>query len=282
MKPTESAAEESAFSRLKKLLHHPELWRAGQLAAEADTLPSGFAVLDEHLPGHGWPRAGLAELLLETSGVGELRLLAPLMRELSRTEQRWVAWVNPPFLPYAPALEALGIDTSRILLIHPKDHHEALWAMERASRSGTCSMTLGWLDERRLQLKDTRRLQLAAREGRTLACLFRPSQAAATNSMAELRLQVMPDEPGYITLNIHKRRGSWPVSGLQLQVEEQRRPQEIREQLSLWRQQRQQQDERPTATDGGDAAREGRRNHDAGRLGTKPDVAADAGSRITH
>ena len=228
-------------SKIKKLLHHPDLWRAGQLTQAPDTRSSGFAVLDEHLPGCGWPRAGLAEFLLNTTGVGELRLLAPLMRELTHSEHRWVAWINPPFIPYAPALEALGIDVSRILLIHPKTHQEALWALERASRSGTCSMTLAWLDERQLHLKDTRRLQLAARQGRTLTCLFRPSEAAATNSMAELRLQMTPGEPGSVALDIRKRRGGWPVSGIRLQISEERRPQEIREQLSLWRNQRRNQ-----------------------------------------
>ena len=184
-----TSTSRASTSSIKKLLHHPHLWRAGQLAQSPDTLSSGFATLDEHLPGCGWPRAGLAEFLLNTTGMGELRLLAPLMRELTRSEHRWIAWINPPFIPYAPALEALGIDVSRILLIHPKTHPEALWALERASRSGTCSMTLAWLDERQLHLKAPRRLQLAARQGRTLTCLFRPSEAAATNSMAELRLR---------------------------------------------------------------------------------------------
>jgi hypothetical protein len=220
---------------LAGLLDHPELWRAGQLARPADTVSSGFAALDAHLPGGGWPRAGLAEFLLATAGVGELRLLGPLMRTASRTETRWVAWIDPPFVPYAPALEALGVDIRKILLIHPKNHREALWALERASRSGTCSLALAWLDERQLKQKDTRRLQIAARQGRTLTCLFRPEAAAAVNSMAELRLQVAPAEPGAMTVDIRKRRGGWPVAGIRVQIGSEIGPAEIREQLSCWR-----------------------------------------------
>jgi len=221
------------------LRQHPDLWRAGQLGRAPDTLPTGFAELDAHLPGNGWPRAGLTELLLGTTGVGELRLLAPLFAHVSRTEMRWIAWVNPPFVPYAPALSALGIDIGKILLIHPRDHKEALWALEQTSRSGSCSVALGWLDERKLHVKDTRRLQLAARRGYTFTCLFRPEQAAAQNSMAELRLQ-MPaplreQEPGELNVSIKKRRGGWPVAGLRLSVSDTRKPAEIREQLSLWR-----------------------------------------------
>lgn len=233
--------------RLSGLLHHPELWRAGQLDRSPDAVSSGFPALDEHLPGGGWPRGALAEFLLATAGIGELRLLVPLIRSLSRSEVRWVAWINPPFIPYAPALEALGVDVRKILLIHPKTHQQALWALERASRGGTCSLALGWLDERQLELKDTRRLQLAARRGRTLTCLFRPEEAAAAHSMAELRLQVAPAEPGSresagrldtINVDIRKRRGGWPVSGIRLRISDEPGPADIGEQLGLWRSKR--------------------------------------------
>jgi hypothetical protein len=221
------------------LLKHPDLWRAGQFSRTPETLSTGFPLLDTHLPGNGWPRGGLGEFLLSTAGVGELRLLAPLLEHLSHNEARWIAWVNPPFVPYAPALSALGIDISKILLIHPKDHKDALWALERTSKSGSCSVVLGWLDERKLKVKDTRRLQLAARQGRTFTCLFRPEQAAAQNSMAELRLQMSTplrdQELGELTVSINKRRGGWPVAGVQLSVSDARKPEEIREQLALWR-----------------------------------------------
>lgn len=265
---------------LAGLLEHPELWRAGQLNRPADTITSGFAGLDEHLPGGGWPRAGLAELLLATSGVGELRLLVPLMRTLSREQNRWVAWINPPFIPYAPALEALGVDIGKILLIHPKTHQEALWSLERASRSGTCSLAFAWLNERQLKLKDTRRLQLAARQGRTLACLFRPEEAAAANSMAELRLQVATAEPGIVAVDIRKRRGGWPIAGIRLQIGDETGPTEIREQLSLWRNKRRHRRLEPTMTEGehdhGRAARE------AHHRSTAQEPRAAAEPRVTH
>ena len=48
-------------------------------------LPSGFDALDAHLPGGGWPRRALTELLLPQPGVGEIRLLAD---SLGRIQQR--------------------------------------------------------------------------------------------------------------------------------------------------------------------------------------------------
>jgi cell division inhibitor SulA/protein ImuA len=230
----------AAPNPLNRLLEHPALWRAGQLHQAPPTRPSGFAALDAHLPGGGWPEAGLAEFLLGTTGVGELRVLAPLIQTLSQEQDRWIAWINPPFTPYAPALEALGIDLGRMLLIHTRNHQEALWALERTSRSGSCSLALAWLDERQLQPKDTRRLQFAAQQGRTLTCLFRPEQAAATHSMAELRLQLTAAEPGRLTLDIRKRRGGWPVAGIRLQLDEVLSNETVRAQLALWRYGRQQ------------------------------------------
>ena len=64
--------------------------------------------LDGQLPGGGWPDSGLVELLPNESGIGELRLLMPALAKLSR-EARWIAWIAPPYLPYAPALASAGI-----------------------------------------------------------------------------------------------------------------------------------------------------------------------------
>lgn len=230
---------------LAALLKHPDLWQAGQLAPLEPTLSSGFASLDENLPGNGWPQAGLAEFMLSTQGLGELQLLIPLLKRLSE-EERWIAWVNPPFLPYAPALAEQGIDLNKILLIHPKNHKDALWAMECASKSGTCSIVLGWLDEKQTTAKDTRRLQLAAKAGNTFSCLFRPEEAAEQASMAELRISLKPvaNSENRVRVAIEKRRRGWPVKDLPLDFTHApyaapKQQAVVAEQLGLWRAMRQ-------------------------------------------
>ncbi len=127
-----------------------------------------------------------------------------------------------------------------MLVINPRTHQEALWALEQTSRSGSCSLALAWLDERQLKPQEARRLQFAAQQGHMLTCLFRPEQAAMTQSMAELRLQLAPAEPGSLTLDIRKRRGGWPVSGIRLTIDESVRPEAVTVQLSSWRRYRQQ------------------------------------------
>ena len=150
-KPVNQKPVNQKQKKTTNLLAHPQLWRAGQLSQRTASqgLTSGYPELDAQLPGGGWPRAGLAEVLHAQPGLGELRLLAPMLADLSQDENRWIAWINPPAIPYAPALGRFGIRTDRLLMIHPKNHADTLWAAEQAARSGTCSAVLVWLDEGR-------------------------------------------------------------------------------------------------------------------------------------
>ena len=67
---------------------HPALWRAHRLgrAGAAAVWRSGFAALDAELPGGGWPCQALTELLLPRPGIGEVRLLAPVLAAARQAE----------------------------------------------------------------------------------------------------------------------------------------------------------------------------------------------------
>ncbi len=94
-----------------------------------------FRHLDARLPGGGWPLSTLIELLVPAAGVGEIRLLLPALRTLATAtpgEPRWIAWLAPPHLPYAPALADAGLDPARMLVIRPRAGLDWLWAMEQA------------------------------------------------------------------------------------------------------------------------------------------------------
>jgi hypothetical protein len=189
---------------LDMVLQHPGIWRGDQLAhAGVETLPTGFAELDEQLPGGGWPRGALTEILLEREGIGELRLLLPALVKASQ-QSGWLAWVSPPHVPYAPALAAAGVRLQRLLLARPRWAGDAWWAAEQALRSGACSAVLAWLaapDERRM-----RRLQLGAESGRAWGVLFRSARAAQERSPAALRLRLEATQRG-LAVHILKRRG---------------------------------------------------------------------------
>ncbi|MBA1149093.1 translesion DNA synthesis-associated protein ImuA [Ectothiorhodospiraceae bacterium WFHF3C12] len=180
---------------LNDLLQQPGIWRAAEVQQNTGMkhVSTGYSALDDNLPGNGWPQGALTELLHERAGIGELRLLIPALARLSR-EGRWIALIAPPYIPYAPALTGLGVDLSRVLLVHPKDDQDALWAVEQALRNGNCGAVLTWprtVDERSL-----RRLQLAAEEGGTWGVLFRDTRASAQTSPAALRLRLDNREAG--------------------------------------------------------------------------------------
>lgn len=231
----------SRDASLDELLKHPQLWRADRLEIRNEGLSTGFSNLNAALAGKqgdGWPKAGLVELLCDQPGIGELRLLAPALAALC-AEQRWISWINPPYIPYAPALEALGIDVRKMLLVHPRGYRDGLWALEQALKMGTCSCALAWLDDTRLKPADLRRLQLAAKQGTCLAVLFRPERVAALASPAELRLALRAETPPQrdaVRVEILKRRGGWPQRPFTVQLKHLSLTlPELEQRLALWR-----------------------------------------------
>jgi len=173
--------------QLEELLAHPSVWR-GRSRAAVETFPTGFAALDAGLPGGGWPRHGLVEILTPQPGVGELYLLLPALAALSRTAPaRWCTWVSPPHEPFAPALMAHGVALDRMLIVRT---HLPLWAQEQALRSGACEVALAWLP--RASPRAIRRLQLAAEQGRALGVLYRSRAFASDPSPAMLRVLLEP------------------------------------------------------------------------------------------
>lgn len=200
---------------LATLLEHPGLWRGAGAGLPA-SVPTGFRRLDERLPGGGWPLDTLVELLLPATGIGEVELLVPLLRALSAAgpeAARWIAWLNPPYLPYAPALAGSGLDPGRMLVVRPRAGSELPWVMEQTLRSSACAAALGWVNA----IGDTalRRLQLAAAEGRSLGLLFRPAQCRDEPSPAALRLALTAHD-GSLDVEILKSRGGMParIAGL--------------------------------------------------------------------
>lgn len=189
---------------LEAVLRHSAIWRGDRCAqVSEDTIATGFPALDAALPGGGWPRGVLTEILPEREGIGELRLLMPALARLS-DEAGWQTWIAPPHIPYAPALAAAEVELKRLLVVTPKSTGDAWWAAEQALRSGASGAVLAWLsmpDERRL-----RRLQLAAEEGKGWGVLFRPARAAQERSPAALRLR-LETAPNGLAVHILKRRG---------------------------------------------------------------------------
>jgi len=193
------------MNALAALLPHPAIWHGNQFGHVATpSVPTGFAALDVELPGGGWPTAALTEILPQHDGIGELRIFGHALANLS-ARGRWLAWIAPPYLPYAPALQAAGIDLAKLLFIKTRSPRETLWAIEQALRSKACGAVLAWPDK--IAYPELRRLQLAAAGNPGLAVLFRAPNCASGSTPAALRLSLQTCA-GDLAVRVLKRRGA--------------------------------------------------------------------------
>lgn len=229
MKPTALMPPDS----LEKILQKADVWRASDIShtnginsASASTISTGYDELNKYLAGSGWPTNSLTEFLLDTSGIGEIRLLTPALSQLSQDQNRWLLMVAPPYIPYAPALLSMGIDISKVLVVTPKKSTDTLWVLEKALASQSCSAVLAWPQQ---PLKDMqlRRFQVACKAGHCLGVLFRHSRDAKNPSPAELRIQLQAhaasafNQHSHLKLKILKRKGGWATETFSLQLNDQ-------------------------------------------------------------
>ena len=210
-------------SGLAAAIHRPDLWHADDLPDDdGPTLATGFAPLDAELPGGGWPQGQLVELLVDAPGLGELSLLAPALAHL-HAESCAGVWVLPVTdgartmrsgqagapAPYAPALQAAGVDLARCLFVQPATARESWWTLEQSLRTGHLGAVIGWLPDAAGSDGDfraLRRLHLLAAQRRALVMVLRSPRHATAPSPAALRLQLSQHD-GRLQVQVLKRRG---------------------------------------------------------------------------
>lgn len=186
-----------SLNQLEELLKtQPALWRGSDQYNDGASIPTGYAQLDKALPSGGWGIGSLTELLLEQQGIGEISLLLPGLQQVTskaskvsgESEDQWAAFVNPPYLPYAPALANAGVNLERLLIINTDNDNDTLWATEQLLRAGLFASVVSWVN--RTTTQKQRRLQLAAELGKTWATVYRPASAQDQHSPAALRIIV--------------------------------------------------------------------------------------------
>ncbi|HVJ13203.1 MAG TPA: damage-inducible protein, partial [Burkholderiales bacterium] len=104
------------MAALEELLRQHPVWLGGAPQLGVPAVPTGHAVLDAELPGGGWPSGALTEILGNREGIGELQLVLPALAALTWAGKR-VVWLAPPYLPYAPALAAAGVNLEHVAVV---------------------------------------------------------------------------------------------------------------------------------------------------------------------
>lgn len=193
------------MSTFESLLQRPDLWRLrDRRPPGSGGFATGHAALDGLLRDGGWPPGALVELLQRRPGTGEWQLLAPWLGEVSR-RGLWQLWVDPPLLPFAPALLQGGLCLERVVIVRTASQAQWLWCCDQALRAAGCAAVVSWA-ARPLRYVDLRKLQVAAGERRGIAFLLRGERAAASASPAALRLRLSGGREG-LAVELLKQRG---------------------------------------------------------------------------
>lgn len=181
---------------------HQLLWQGNTAWGKGSGTSTGFSALDQALPTRGWPKNALTEVIVPYWGMGELRLLLPVMRHLNQ-QDRQIVWVAPPYLPYAPALVNAGLDLRYVLVVDAQSGNIS-WATERLLYAESCGLVLAWPVS--LSALETRRLQLAAEAGGTMGVVLHTADSKWRATCAALRLQIQSSSSG-VAIDVIKARG---------------------------------------------------------------------------
>lgn len=153
---------------------------------EAAVLPFGLAAFDARLAGGGLADSGLHEIAGASAGYSDDAAATLFVAGIAgrRAGPRGtVLWVIAKRDLFAPGLAQGGLPPDRLLVAEAGHERDVLAVMEEGLRHGALAAVVGEVG--RAGLTETRRLQLAAEEGGTMALMLRRWRRLATDPLAE-------------------------------------------------------------------------------------------------
>lgn len=139
--------------------------------AQVATLAFGIGALDDGLADKGLRVDALHEVSGGAPGWGDDVAATLFLAGIAARNSGQILWVVRRQDLFAPALYQAGLAPDRLIQAEARDDNELLAVMEDALRYRALSAVVG--EVRRAGLTATRRLQLAAEGGSTLALLLR-------------------------------------------------------------------------------------------------------------
>jgi protein ImuA len=143
----------------------------GGVAVQRPVLPFGIAPLDGNLADGGLRRDALHEVAGEGSDWGHDAAATLFLAGIAARVSGPVLWVVRARDLFAPALFQAGLDPERVLYAEAQDDAELLALMEDGLRHRGLGAVIG--EARRVGMASTRRLQLAAEGGASIALLLK-------------------------------------------------------------------------------------------------------------
>ena len=181
------------------------VWRANELGqGKRSVVSSGWASLDAELPGGGWPRGAVTEVLATQPSVLEWRLLSPALRQVVAAGGQVVV-IGPARHPHLPGLLHEGLDERQLVWIRAEAPSERMWVTEQLIRSNAAGAIIAWLPQARQE--QLRRLQVGALACEGLVFLCRATAARHEASASPLRVHASVGLDWELKVNVFKRRG---------------------------------------------------------------------------
>lgn len=167
----------------------------------AGVLPFGVAGIDSRLPGGGLALGALHEIAGAGEGTVNGAAAALFAAGIAARTSGPVVWCAANSDVFAPGLIQAGLAARRVIHVAAADDTAVLATCEEALRHGALGAVIGEVS--RLSLTASRRLQLAAEGGRTLALTvrrWRQEKDAAAFGMANAaatrwRVSPLPSAP---------------------------------------------------------------------------------------
>jgi protein ImuA len=156
-----------SLSQLRETLRAIE----GSGVKRRSALPFGIGELDSRLASTGLRLDALHEVSGASAGISDDCAATLFMAGIAARTWGPVLWVVRRRDLFAPGLSQSGMDAHRLLYAEARDDAELLALMEEGLRHRGLGAVIG--EVKRASMPATRRLQLAAEGGRTIALLLR-------------------------------------------------------------------------------------------------------------
>jgi protein ImuA len=184
---------------------------------DEEVISTGCSLLDELLPRGGLQRGTLVEWLEEDPGSGA-GMLAFLSARQACCEGRALIIMDRARRFYPPSTALWGVDLENLLVLRPRSESEERWALEQVFRSPSIGAV--WAPLGRIDVREFRRLQLAAESGGTVGMLVRPAAVRGEPSWAEAQFLVRPRaSPAGWRLSVEATRSRGGTSGRSVELE---------------------------------------------------------------
>lgn len=160
---------------------------SGARERRGPALPFGIAALDDRLADHGLDGAGLHEVAAATSNLTDdaaaTLFAAGIAARFADAPGFTILWALTRFDLYAPGLEQVGLGPSKIVYAQGRKDADVLALAEDGLRDGSLACVVA--EVKGADLTATRRLQLAASDGKTPILLYRRHRARERCPLAQ-------------------------------------------------------------------------------------------------